>query len=104
VPGGAAPVEVEHGTHEWTVDDPCADTSPLPADPSIRQLLDHEPTWNAVVAAARDAGVVTDDMQLAARLTRFLDAPANQLVNAATAGGLAPGGDALRANLDALSL
>jgi alpha-L-rhamnosidase len=104
VPGGAAPVEVEHGTHEWTVDDPCADTSPLPADPSIRQLLDHEPTWNAVAAAARDAGVVTDDMQLAARLTRFLDAPANQLVNAATAGGLAPGGDALRANLDALSL
>ncbi|MDX6239142.1 MAG: alpha-L-rhamnosidase [Kribbellaceae bacterium] len=104
VPGGAAPVEVEHGTHEWTVDDPCADTSPLPADPSIRQLLDHEPTWNAVAAAARDAGVVTDDMQLAARLTRFLDAPANQLVNAATAGGLAPGGDALRANLDSLSL
>jgi alpha-L-rhamnosidase len=66
--------------------------------------MDHEPTWSAVVAAARDAGVVTDDAQLAARLTRFLDAPANQLVDAATAGGFRPGGDALRASLDSLSL
>jgi alpha-L-rhamnosidase len=102
--GGAAPVEVGHGTHEWTVDDPCADASPLPAEPSIRQLLDHEPTWNAVAAVVQEVGLAADDAELAARFARFLDAPASRLVEAATAGGFYPGADALRARLDSLSL
>jgi alpha-L-rhamnosidase len=66
--------------------------------------MDHEPTWNAVVAAAREAGVVADDAELAARLARFLDAPASHLVDATTAGGFVPGADVLRARLDSLSL
>jgi alpha-L-rhamnosidase len=75
VPGADAPVEVSHGRHEWTVVDPFARQTPLPAQPTVRQLMDHEPTWTEVVAAARDAGVAADEAALAGRLARFLDAP-----------------------------
>jgi alpha-L-rhamnosidase len=101
VPGEADPVEVRHGEHEWTVADPVRD-EPLPADASIRQLMDHEPTWTAVVTAARDSGVAADEAALAARLERYLDAPASQLADAATARGFSPGAEALRARLEFL--
>jgi len=94
---GAAEVEVGHGTHEWTV--AYAETPGLPANPSIRQVMDHEPSWDLVVAAARDTGVAADEAELADRLERFLDASADRLADAATAGGFIPGADALRARL-----
>ena len=100
VPGGGAPVEVGHGRHEWTVDDAYARPAPLPAEPSIRQLMDHEPSWDRVVAAAREAGVAPGEAALAARLEPYLDRPATHLVEAATADGLAPGAEALRTLLD----
>jgi alpha-L-rhamnosidase len=101
VPGDAAPVEVRHGEHEWTVVDPVRD-EPLAADASIRQLMDHQPSWDAVVAAAREAGVVDDDTALAARLEHFLDMPASQFVDAATGGGFIPGAEAMQARLEPL--
>jgi alpha-L-rhamnosidase len=101
LPGGTDPVAVRHGAHEWTVADPVRD-EPLPADATIRQLMDHEPSWNTVVAAARDAEVTDDDTVLAARLERFLDTPASQFVDAATVGGFIPGAEAMQARLEPL--
>jgi alpha-L-rhamnosidase len=99
VPGAAEPVAVRHGRHEWTVDDPYRIDPELPADPTVRQVLDHEPTWLAVVAAAVETGVAADEASLADRLARHLDEPATGLVTAATAGGFVPGADAFRALL-----
>jgi alpha-L-rhamnosidase len=103
VPGDAAPVEVRHGRHEWTVADPYAAEPELPAAPSIRQLMDHEPTWGRVVAAAVAAGVAADEAALARRLERYLDSPSSDLVDAVTGSGFIPGADAFRAGLSFLS-
>ncbi len=103
VPGAAGPVDVRHGRHEWTVADP-VHAEPLPADASIRQLMDHEPSWTAVVAAARAAGVADDEPALAARLESFLDAPVSRLADAATTDGFLPGAEALRTALESLPL
>jgi len=103
VPGEAASVEVRHGRHEWTVADPYAADPELPSAPSIRQLMDHEPTWGRVVAAAVEAGVATDEAGLAGRLERYLDFPSSDLVDAVTGGGFIPGADAFRAGLSFLS-
>jgi alpha-L-rhamnosidase len=96
VPGTAEAVSVRHGRHEWTIDDPAADHPGLAAEPTVRQLMDHEPTWSRVVAAAAEAGVARDEAELAARLERHFDAPATGLVDAATADGFIPGADTLR--------
>jgi alpha-L-rhamnosidase len=101
VPGLDA-VEVEHGTHEWTVADPYAESPQLGTDASVRQLLDHEPTWSALAAAAVELGVVADDAELAARLERYLDRPAAGLVAAISRRGFSPSAEALQAELDAL--
>jgi alpha-L-rhamnosidase len=101
VPGVAEPVDVGHGRHEWTAADPYATDPELPADPSVRQVLDHEPTWRTVVAAAAETGVAGDEAALADRLARHLDDPATRLVEAATADGFVPGADAFRARLTA---
>jgi alpha-L-rhamnosidase len=101
VPGAATPVEVRHGTHEWTVTDPSATEPELSAEPTIREVMDHEPAWEQVVAAARDAGF-GDEAELAGRLAAYLDAPATGLADAATAGGFVPGTAELRARLEAL--
>jgi alpha-L-rhamnosidase len=101
VPGQTDPVEVAHGTHEWTVDDPCADTPALPAEPTVRQFMDHEPSWSAFAAAAAQTGVAEDDGVLAARLERYLDAPAAELADL-VGGRRIAGTDALRAHLDTL--
>jgi alpha-L-rhamnosidase len=101
LPGSAEPIEVRHGDHEWTVDDPYAEAAALPADATIRQLLDHESSWDAIVEAAVEAGVVADDAQLAGRLERYLDAPATTLIDVA-GGRHSTGADALRARLDSL--
>jgi len=98
LPGGGD-AEVRHGRHEWTVDDPYARGAGRPAEPSIRDLMDHEPTWSAIVAAAVETGVADGEAALAERLSRFLDAPAAGLADAATAGGFRPGAAELTARL-----
>jgi alpha-L-rhamnosidase len=100
LPGAADVLTVRHGRHEWTVADPAAAEPELPAEPTVRQLMDHEPSWNRVVAAAAESGVARDEAELAARLERHFDAPAGQLVDAATADGFVPGADTFRTLLD----
>ncbi|MFB6723207.1 family 78 glycoside hydrolase catalytic domain [Kribbella sp. NPDC056345] len=107
VPGASESVEVGHGTHAWTAPDPFLENADLAADPTVRQLIDHEATWNAVVAGSRESGFSREsgsqesgfsghDAALAARLERYLDQPATGLAEAA--------GDpaAVRAALEAL--
>ncbi|WP_236030290.1 alpha-L-rhamnosidase [Paractinoplanes lichenicola] len=102
VPGSDEPITVAHGRHEWTVQDPYGQESARPAEPSIRQLMDHKPSWDKVVALAAEAGVATDEADLAERLERYLGAPATELAGAATAHGFIPGGDQLAARLQTL--
>jgi alpha-L-rhamnosidase len=101
LPDGSSPVEVRHGKHEWTVTDPYSDVPPLGSDASIRQLIDHEPSWQAIVSTAVEAGVATDEAQLAGRLERYLDAPATKLVDLA-GGNFSPAAEAVRERLDSL--
>ncbi|WP_329477046.1 glycoside hydrolase family 78 protein [Kribbella sp. NBC_01484] len=100
VPGESEPVEVGHGTHEWTAT--YAETPALPAEPTVRQLIDHESSWDTFVAAAVETEVVADDGELAARLERYLDLPASQLVDAISRRDFSPAAQALQAKLDAL--
>jgi len=102
VPGAAASVEVRHGTHEWTVPDPYAEMPVLAAEPTIREVMDHRPAWEQVVAAAAAAGA-GDEAQVARRLRPYLDAPATSLIDALTAGGFIPGAVELQARLAGLS-
>jgi len=90
---------VRHGTHEWTVDDAYDREPDLPAAPTIRQLMDHEPTWQQIVAAAVSSGVSAGEAAVAARLERYLDAQATELVDAVTGGSFHQGADAFRAAL-----
>ncbi|MEV6630886.1 glycoside hydrolase family 78 protein [Actinoplanes sp. NPDC051470] len=101
IPGGDT-VEVAHGVHEWTVDDPYAQEPELPTGATIRRLMDHEPSWQRVVAAATEAGVADGEAALADRLARYLDAPTTDLADAATGRGFVPGAEAFRAALQTL--
>jgi alpha-L-rhamnosidase len=82
VPGRSEPVLVGHGTHTWEAGDPVAVDGPLPAQATVRDVLDHEESWRHVVAAAVETGVASDDAQAASRLQAFLDAPSSQLIDA----------------------
>ncbi|MGH3877478.1 MAG: family 78 glycoside hydrolase catalytic domain [Actinophytocola sp.] len=82
VPGRDQPVLIEHGTHDWDVPDPCPAGAALPAEPTVRDVLDHEPTWTRVVEAATTLGLVRDEQEAAARLARQLDLPAEALLDA----------------------
>ncbi|XVV09065.1 family 78 glycoside hydrolase catalytic domain [Actinoplanes sp. CA-131856] len=103
IPGEGHSVEVGHGKHSWTAEDPYArEASASTTDLTIRQLMDHEPSWDKALAAAREAGVAADEAVLADRLAPFLDAPASEFVDAATAHGFIPGGNELAARLNTL--
>jgi alpha-L-rhamnosidase len=102
VPGASEPVEVGHGTHEWTAADPYVAAPELPADPTVRQLIDHEASWDAVVAGARESGFAPDDAVLAARLERYLDQPATALAEAVDHDQAAGDPAAVRAALESL--
>ncbi|MEV6413789.1 family 78 glycoside hydrolase catalytic domain [Kribbella sp. NPDC051718] len=101
LPDGSSAVEVRHGKHEWTVADPYSDVPPLGSDATIRQLIDHEPSWRSIVSTTVDAGVASDEAQLAGRLERYLDAPATKLVDLA-GGNFSPAAEAVRERLDSL--
>jgi alpha-L-rhamnosidase len=70
----------------------------LPAGATVRDLIDHAPSWRRVVAAATDLGFVDGEAEAAARLVPWLDAPAAALVDALPP-PLRPGADALRERL-----
>jgi alpha-L-rhamnosidase len=100
VPGRHVPVQVHHGDHEWEAPDPVAEPRP-PAEPTVRDLLDHEPTWADVLEAATELKVVKDEPEAAKRLARYLDEPAQRLPDA-LAGGYAPNAEKLARRLDQL--
>ncbi|MFF5295919.1 alpha-L-rhamnosidase [Paractinoplanes globisporus] len=98
VPGEDQDREVRHGRHEWRVPDAYAqESSSTTAEMTIRQLMDHQPSWDRLVSAAAESGVAADEAALADRLARFFDAPAATVVDAATADGFIPGADRMRA-------
>jgi alpha-L-rhamnosidase len=101
VPGQDEPVEVSHGTHEWTAADPYAEAPGVPADATIRQLIDNAPAWTAIVAAAIDDEVVATDTELTLRLERYLDNPAAELIPVLGRFRKNPDAQALQAELDA---
>jgi alpha-L-rhamnosidase len=101
-PPGEEPVDVGHGTHTFDVADPYTHPVELPGAATVRDVLDAEPIWRRVVDAAVETGTARDEPQVADRLGRYLDAPADQLVDALTAFGFVPGAEALRRRLTEL--
>ena len=93
LPGAPAAERVGHGRHEYEVADPCAGEPALPAGATVRDVLDHEPTWASVVAAAAETGVAAGEQAAAEKLLRYLDAPAADLATALAPRGLVPGAD-----------
>jgi alpha-L-rhamnosidase len=100
LPGAREPVHVGHGHHRFEALDPYADEPALPARPTVRDVLDHEPTWSAVTAAALEIGIAGAEQEVARRLERYLDAPASDLADALAPGGFVPGADAFRERAD----
>jgi hypothetical protein len=81
------------------VTDPCTAPPALTSGATIRDLLDDEHTWTAVVTACVASGIADGDVDVARRLRPHLDAPLDRLVDALTAGGFVAGADALSAQL-----
>jgi alpha-L-rhamnosidase len=100
VPGARESVRVGHGRHDFEAPDPVAGEPVLRARPTVRDVLDHEPTWSAITAAAVETGLAGTEQEVARRLRQYLDAPATDLVDALVAGGLIPGGDAFRERVE----
>jgi alpha-L-rhamnosidase len=99
VPGRDEPVEVGHGAHEWRAADAWTRNGRLPAEATVRDVVDDEPSWRRVVAEAADLGFVGGEAEAAQRLKRWLDAPAPALADALRPPTLVHGGDALRERL-----
>lgn len=107
LPGDEAPFVVGHGSHEWRRADVTAAGepgaagrgTPAPELATVRDVLDHEPAWDAVVAAACDLELVRSDAEAAGRLAAYLDAPAPDLVDALAPRGLDGRDEALRDRL-----
>ena len=71
------PVEIGHGSHEWTVDDPCTgDRRPVK---TVRDLIDDRTLWDQAVALIVEHGLARDAADIAARSARLLDTPAADL-------------------------
>jgi alpha-L-rhamnosidase len=98
VPGEDEPVEVGHGTHEWRTPDRWA-TDGAPPMHTVRDVVDHEPAWREVVAAANEVGVVGGEAEAAGRLKAYLDAPPASLVDALAPRGFSAKAEELRARL-----
>jgi len=71
-----AAVRVGPGEHHWTVADPVTPAAP-PA--TVRDVMDHDDLWQAVVEAAVSHGAAGGETQVASTCSHYLDAPAEQL-------------------------
>ncbi|GHF13027.1 alpha-L-rhamnosidase [Amycolatopsis deserti] len=76
VPGGPV-TEVRHGTHSWTVDDPCLSQ---PRVRTIRELIG-SPKWPEAVSLLVEHGLAEDAVDAAHRAGRYLDRPAPELAD-----------------------
>ncbi|HVW44082.1 MAG TPA: glycoside hydrolase family 78 protein [Amycolatopsis sp.] len=74
---GAKPIDVGHGTHSWTTDDPCI-THDAPIK-TVRDLVDNPDLWARTVALLVDHGIVHDAADAAAQAAIYFDAPAPDL-------------------------
>jgi alpha-L-rhamnosidase len=94
LPGAATTETVGHGDHRWRVLEP-THRSRRGKDPrTIRDVFDDSAAWSAVIATAAAHGV--DEVLVARRLARHLDAPAEQLADRLTLEEHVPGALALR--------
>ncbi len=101
VPGEPEPVVVAHGVHTWHTRDIWAGEPQLKPDATIREVLDHVTTWQAVVAAAVETGAaLRGEPEVAERVARHLAAPASDLVDLLMPFGRPHAADELHARLD----
>jgi alpha-L-rhamnosidase len=77
LPSARAPETVAHGQHVWSVPDPVDQSAGARMPRTVRELLDDEEAWNAVVSTAAAFGV--DDITAARRLAPHLAAPVERL-------------------------
>ena len=77
LPSAGAPKTVAHGQHVWSIPDPVDHSAGLRMPRTVRELLDDEEAWKAVVSTAGAFGV--DDITAARRLAPHLDAPVERL-------------------------
>ncbi len=68
----------------------------------MRDVLDHGPTWAAVLALAAELEVTSDDRDAAGRTLPYLDAPAREIAEALAPAGLAPRAEEFRDRVAAL--
>ncbi len=84
LPDGSAPESTGAGTHTFNCPDPVVDQPSLPADATVRDVLDNEGIWTKVVKAATDLGAVTDEAEVASRLGPYLDRAASEVLERIT--------------------
>jgi alpha-L-rhamnosidase len=77
LPSARAPKTVTHGQHVWNIPDAVDHSAVLRMPRTVRELLDDEEAWKAVVSTAAAFGV--DDITAARRLAPHLDAPVERL-------------------------
>jgi hypothetical protein len=77
LPSARAPKTVTHGQHVWSIPDPVDQSAELRMPRTVRELLDDEEAWKAVVSTAAAFGV--DDITAARRLAPHLAAPVERL-------------------------
>ena len=95
LPGGADPILVGHGRHQFVVPDPAGPPAGPPADRTVRDVLDDPGVWAAVVGAAVETGLAPrGETQVAAALAGRLDAPAAEIAEALVPQDLHPGAEA----------
>jgi alpha-L-rhamnosidase len=99
LPGEEAPLEVGHGSHEWRRPDARDGNGASPDLATVRAVMDHQPAWRQVVAAATDLEVVPGEAEAAGRLKPYLDEPAGTIPDALAPRGLAERGEELRRRL-----
>ncbi|WP_086804137.1 family 78 glycoside hydrolase catalytic domain [Streptomyces caniscabiei] len=95
------PVAVAHGTHTWTIDDPC----PAPTRSevvTVRDMMDDPLLWGRTAGALSRHGLGSDSAQVARRLEPFLDLPARRLPSVLNRVLLEDGGTGAAAEFEAL--
>lgn len=67
-----------HGHHFSDVAEPTPRTTGTTAELTIRDVFGRYAIWDAVVSAVLDEGLESSDLDLAGRLSRYLDRPAGE--------------------------
>ncbi|MES5823092.1 family 78 glycoside hydrolase catalytic domain [Streptomyces sp. RG80] len=83
IPGADTSESVTHGSHSWDVPDPHTTGGRRPAPVTVRDVLDDQETWAAVIQAAVETGVAPGgEPQIAALCAARLDDEAAHLSHA----------------------